>query len=145
VSKAPLYLLDTNILVHYVRGSPLWYSIIQRYQLLLIDPIPILSVVTEGEVRSLARRRNWGESKTDQLEFILGYFRRQSLDDAVLLDFYATLDSYCEWIGHSMGKNDLWIASTACAYDATLLTTDRDFDRLSPQFLTREWIDPNTP
>jgi hypothetical protein len=24
-------------------------------------------------------------------------------------------------------------------------TPDRDFDRLSPQFLTREWIDPNTP
>ena len=43
-----------------------------------------------------------------------------------------------------MGKNDVWIAATAAVTGATLLTTDRDFDRLTPQFLTRVWIDPDT-
>lgn len=42
-----------------------------------------------------------------------------------------------------MGKNDLWIAATAAAMGATLLTTDRDFDRLAPRFLSRIWIDPD--
>lgn len=43
-----------------------------------------------------------------------------------------------------LGKNDVWIAATAAVRRATLLTTDRDLDRLAPRFLTREWIDPDT-
>jgi predicted nucleic acid-binding protein len=30
----------------------------------------------------------------------------------------------------NMGKNDLWIAATALATKATLITTDKDFDHL---------------
>jgi len=41
-----------------------------------------------------------------------------------------------------MGKNDLWIAATAHVTGATLLTTDKDFDHLDPQFLVRVWINP---
>jgi predicted nucleic acid-binding protein len=33
-----------------------------------------------------------------------------------------------------MGKNDLWIAATAHAMDAMLLTTDGDFDHLHNVF-----------
>ncbi len=42
-----------------------------------------------------------------------------------------------------MGKNDLWIAATASVMQARLLTTDKDFDKLVPQFLARDWIDPD--
>lgn len=38
----------------------------------------------------------------------------------------------------------MWIAATVAVRRGTLLTTDRDFDRLAPRFLTREWIDPDT-
>jgi len=34
-----------------------------------------------------------------------------------------------------MGKNDLWIAATASVLEATLLTTDFDFDHLKGVFL----------
>jgi len=34
-----------------------------------------------------------------------------------------------------MGKNDLWIAATAHVVDATILTTDKDFDHLASEFL----------
>ena len=33
-----------------------------------------------------------------------------------------------------MGKNDLWIAATAYAMNAQLLTTDGDFDHLDNSF-----------
>jgi hypothetical protein len=33
-----------------------------------------------------------------------------------------------------MGKNDLWIAATAHALNAILLTTDNDFDHLNNIF-----------
>lgn len=42
----------------------------------------------------------------------------------------------------NMGKNDLWIAACASAAGATLLTTDKDFDHLSPHLLTVAYIDP---
>ena len=37
---------------------------------------------------------------------------------------------------------DRWIAATAKAADATLLTTDKDFDPLHPRYVERIWIDP---
>lgn len=141
---SPLYLLDTNILVHSVRGSSLWKSLSQQYQLLLIEPRPLYSVVSEGELRSLAMQWSWGPHKLDQMEFILSYFDLYPIEDKKLIRFYAVIDDYCESIGHPMGKNDLWIAATAAAVQAKLLTTDRDFDHLTA-FLTRDWIDPATP
>ncbi len=47
--------------------------------------------------------------------------------------------------GRSLGQNDLWIAATAHAAGAHLLTMDTDFDELHPSFLTRTWIDPRRP
>jgi tRNA(fMet)-specific endonuclease VapC len=41
-------------------------------------------------------------------------------------------------------QNDLWIAATAAATGALLLTTDRDFDDLHPGSLRREWVDPES-
>jgi tRNA(fMet)-specific endonuclease VapC len=35
-----------------------------------------------------------------------------------------------------MGKNDLWIASTANVTNATLLTIDSDFDHLDGKYIS---------
>ena len=42
----------------------------------------------------------------------------------------------------NMGKNELWVAASARAAGATLLTTDRDFDHLIPERLSGVVIDP---
>jgi predicted nucleic acid-binding protein len=52
------------------------------------------------------------------------------------------IDAYCESIGHRMGKNDIWIAAAANVTGAMVVTTDKDFDHLQPDFLTVHWIDP---
>jgi predicted nucleic acid-binding protein len=142
-TAAPLYLLDTNILVHLIRGDAVWARVRATYQPLLIDPRPIISVVTAGELRSLALQFNWQAVKIDQLEFYLGYFQRVSIDDAEILRAYAVIDAHCNRLGQPLGKNDAWIAATAVVTGARLLTTDKDFDRLDPLFLSRDWIDPN--
>ena len=54
----PLYLLDTNILVHLIRSDAVWSHVRTKYQPLLIDPRPIISVVTAGELRSLGLQLN---------------------------------------------------------------------------------------
>ena len=139
---AVLYLLDTNILVHQVRRDAVGDSIKQLYAPLLAEPRPLISVVTEGELRSLGFQVGWGKEKTDQAHYLLTYFQRATIETDEILQAYALIDTFSEHIGRSMGKNDLWIAATAHVMDATLLTTDKDFDHLDGRFLKRVWIDP---
>lgn len=139
---ADLYLLDTNILVHFVRADALWQRIRAEYSLMTIEPTPMISVIADGELRSLSHQFNWAADKLSQMRFALKFFRRLTLDNPDLLDAYAIIDSYTQRIGCPMGKNDVWIAATAQSTRARLLTTDRDFDAISPKFVDRIWIDP---
>ena len=139
----PLYLPDTNILVHLVRRDATGLRIHALYQPLLIEPRPVLCIVSAGELRSLAYQLQWGQQKTEQARFLLNYFELVSIDDPDILEAYATMDAYSERVGRSMGKNDLWIAATAKVTGATLLTTDKDFDHLADTFIQRIWIDPD--
>lgn len=141
---SPVLILDTNILVHFVRSSPVWEQARDRYQLLTVEPRPIVSVVTVGELRSLAMQWKWGDKKLSQVDFALGFFQNVSISNDELIRSYALIDAHCESIGQPLGKNDLWIAATAASLRIRLLTTDRDFDRLAPQFFARDWIDPDT-
>lgn len=90
------YLLDTNILVHYVRASVVWEQVRDTYQPLTSALQPIISVVTAGELRSLARQWNWGAPKLDRMEFALGFFKVQDILDDATLRMYATIDAYCK-------------------------------------------------
>ena len=136
------YLLDTNILVHFVRADAVWDRIRERYGLLAADPRPILSVVTAGELRSLAIQNRWGERKLDQMAFALVHFDQIPILQGELIAAYAVIDSTMAGRGILMGKNDLWIAATTVITGARLLTTDTDFDPLSPSISTRDWINP---
>lgn len=42
----------------------------------------------------------------------------------------------------NMGKNDLWIAVSAAATVATLLTTDKDFKHLKGVFMKHQYYAP---
>ncbi len=138
----PLRVLDTNILVHYVRDDATWETVRTDFRLLIVEPTPVISIVTVGELRSLARQWKWGEGKLDRMEFALGYFLVLPVESADLVDIYAEIDSHFQIRGRKMGKNDLWIATTTVSLGATLLTTDRDFDELDPVFLKRDWVSP---
>ncbi|MDX1931214.1 MAG: type II toxin-antitoxin system VapC family toxin [Capsulimonadales bacterium] len=137
---APLHLADTNILVHYLRMDATGQVIRSKYDLLMATTKPVLSVVTEGEILSLAYQFGWGTKRVDQMRYLLAYFGRAPIDTPAMLEAYALIDSYSERIGRTMGKNDVWIAATAHVTGAVLLTTDNDFDHLMPLFLTRESV-----
>ncbi|MCU0394040.1 MAG: hypothetical protein MUE81_23270 [Thermoflexibacter sp.] len=55
------YLLDTNIVLLSVREEQFRQAIYQKY--LKSGNLPIISVVSIGELRSLALRNGWGEQK----------------------------------------------------------------------------------
>src|SRR5258707_11440967 len=104
------YLLDTNILVHFVRSDAIWRHIRATYSPLLVDPRPLISIVTVGELRSLANQFGWQAAKRSQMDFVSSYFRRISIDADRILDAYGMIDAHTQNIGQPMGKNDLWIA-----------------------------------
>jgi tRNA(fMet)-specific endonuclease VapC len=137
---SPLYLLDTNILVHLVRGDATWVRIREEYDVLMTSIRPIISAVTEAELRSLSYQWGWGEARLEQMRYYLGYFGRAPLETPAMLEAYALIDAYSERKGHTMGKNDVWVAATAHVTNATLLTTDQDFLHLDGLFLTVERV-----
>lgn len=101
------YVLNTNVLLHLIRGDQLRQHIKSIYDPTLAEPRPVISVVTAGELRSLALQFQWGKTKVDQALFYLSYFQRISIDQDPILDAYAALDAYSISIGRTLGKNDL--------------------------------------
>ena len=60
------------------------------------------------------------------------------------LDLYAEIDNFSQShhptlrltsSARKMGKNDLWIATTTAFFNATLLSTDQDFEHLNGVFI----------
>ncbi len=139
------YLLDTNILVHYARKSPLYQQIEVKENLTDTDCLPMISVITQGEIFSLATQRGWGSIKIQAIQNLLAKLIIIDINssDSGLLQAYANIDSFSKNklsdkpLGYSikMGKNDLWIAATAFVANATLLTTDGDFDHLNGTYI----------
>ena len=87
-------------------------------------------------------RWSWGDEKTERLRVIIGNLTVVDIRPQPVIDRYAEIDAFSEKIGRQMGNNDAWIAATAAAAPAWLLTTDKDFDHLHPKLIQREWIDP---
>lgn len=135
-------ILDSNILLHYVRQNPLAEEIERRYALTTAKPTPIISIVSEGELRALALRLAWGAPRRQRVENLLNYFPIIPLPFSQVVEAYAEIDDYSRRKGFAMGKNDAWIAATAHVTGARLLTTDKDFDHLHSVFLQRDWVDP---
>ncbi len=140
------YLLDTGILVHYVRQSPLYLTIESNEKLTEQDCIPFISVVTMGEILSFGIQQSWGQPKFQSIKNLFSKLVVLDINsnDEKLLETYAEIDSYSknklptDKLGRSitMGKNDLWIAATSKVANATLLTIDGDFDHLNGKYLT---------
>ena len=84
-----LYLLDTNILVHFVRDSRVWRRIVGRYDLLLHDPTPLISVVSIGELRAIARRNGWGLRRLSQADYICSHLLPVTIGDDPIFNAYA--------------------------------------------------------
>ncbi len=137
------YLLDTAIVVRYVREDPLSALIESRYHLSSLPLVPLVSIVTVGELHSLAAQWEWGPAKVRKLDALVDDLVVIPLDFAGIVSAYAEIDAYCVKKGLPHGENDIWIAATARVTLARLLTSDRDFDGLDPKFIRRDWIDPD--
>ncbi len=102
----------------------------------LVPPPPVfqVSIVSVGELLSIAMQRSWGHAKCDALSNLVGMMTVHAVDNRFIYA-YGEIDAASHAVGHNMGKNDLWIAATARVFGLTLLTTDKDFDQLHPAWV----------
>ena len=144
------YLLDTGILVGYVRGAGYAAYVEKKFQVSQPPNIALISVVTKGEILSLAIQFGWGAAKTSALEQLLRKFPFVDLNQEQIIQRYAEIDAHSQgkhptkalpMSPRNMGKNDLWIAATSSVLKASLLTTDHHFDHLNGVFLDVLYID----
>lgn len=145
--------LDTNIVLGVLKDAPYVAEVERRAGLSHPDTVSSISIVSVGEIRSLAYQWGWGERKLKRLADHLAALPVAGLSDPIV-ERYAQIDAFSqgrlrdrplEGSARNMGKNDLWIAATASVTQATLVTTDKDFDHLHGVFLDLVWIDPTTP
>lgn len=147
-----LYILDTGILVGYIRGAGYAEYIEEKYSVSQAPNIALISVVTAGELLSLAFQLGWGEQKNELVKKLLDEFPHIGIGDQRIIERYAEIDAFSQgkytsksllngMSSRNMGKNDIWIAATGSVLRATLLTTDRDFDHLDNSFLKVIYID----
>jgi tRNA(fMet)-specific endonuclease VapC len=136
------YVFDTNILLFIIKKHP---SIARLENEINESDLRIISIVTKGEIDSLALQRQWGEEKRKKLELLLNQFLIVPIDSKQIVNSYCEIDAYSQgkhpikrppsgFSSRNMGKNDLWIAATAEVTHSTLVTADGDFDHLDGVF-----------
>ena len=142
--------IDTCVIIHIIRHSETGKNCIELLKEYDANPNIVISTVTKGELESFAKQQNWGASKLTALNNFLNQVTYIDIEnaDTKLLESYANIDAYSkrkipapngelkQGSSCKMGKNDLWIAASAHAIDAPLLTADGDFDHLNGNFLT---------
>lgn len=124
--------LDTNILVHLLRGKTAAQVIEREFAVSGRSPRAVISVVTKGELKSLAHKFGWNDHQHERLNAMLSGLPAADISHSSVWNAYAELDHTSTAHGIKMGKNDLWIAATTKVVGGVLLTTDGDFDHLEP-------------
>lgn len=136
------YTLDTNILVHILKGSAIGVEV--RRMFLREDPFLIISIVTKAELISFSKQRGWGSKKIKSLNKLFNEFLVIPIDSEAIVNLYAEIDAFSqgkhpskplEMSARNMGKNDLWIAATAKMTGSSLITTDNDFNHLDANYI----------
>lgn len=150
------YLLDTGLLLGFARRAP--WAINARETLDLGDPDTMVftSVICQGEILALAEKNGWGTNRRGRLEQLLDQIPRLDISRKEITGAYAQIDAWTH--GNSVGapnnappptpaipmkQNDLWIAATAYASGATLLSTDKDFEHLHGIWIKYVYVPPH--
>ncbi|WP_027003714.1 type II toxin-antitoxin system VapC family toxin [Hugenholtzia roseola] len=145
------FILDTNVVILAIKNSAFSRYFDETY---LHDSTKTfyLSVVSVGEIASIARQNKWGSQKLKDLSLFLNKMIILSLDKRTYVDAYAFVETYSQGkleglplpaglTPRNMGKNDLWIAAFAKVLGATLITTDKDFNHLQPHIISVDYIE----
>ena len=140
ISGSDLLVLDTNVLVHWVRQDRTGKYLKEHYGLDERAERPLFSTISEGEILGLAMCWGWGDAKKTTLSELLNELVRFESSLPEVVTTYSELYFEDQRQGKNTGENDLWIAASAKVTNSVLLTCDGDFLWLSPSLVRVEHI-----
>lgn len=146
------FVLDTGVVLGYIRAAGYAEYVEKKYAPFAPPNTPLISVVSKGEIYSLAKQFGWAGGKLKALDELLRKLPTVDISHDQIIQRYSEIDAFSlgkdkarplptGQTARVMGKNDLWIAATASVLNATLLAIDHDFDHLSSLFLNVIYID----
>ena len=126
MQPATTWLLDTGILLHWIRASKAAEAIEAQFHLRDSSFRPLICEVSLGEIEAFARDSNWGTDKRNALKTLKKELVAVDISDTRVIDAYADFSSLAKANGWPIfhDKNDLWIAAATRVSGATLLTAD---------------------
>ena len=124
------FVLDTGVVLGYIRAAGYAEYVEKKYAPFVPPNIPLISIVSTGEIYSLAKQFGWGGGKLKTLDILLRKLPTVDISHEQIIQRYAEIDAFSlgkdkarplrnGQTGRVMGKNDLWIAATA-----SVLTTE---------------------
>ncbi|MGB0839224.1 MAG: type II toxin-antitoxin system VapC family toxin [Chitinophagales bacterium] len=144
------YLLDTNIIIIYSKNKEKSRRIETDYKIFAKENNLSISIVSVAEINSIIHQFQIGDKRRKGIDKILENVTRLDISYEEILKRYEDIDAFSQgrhrskksnFSAKNMGKNDLWIAATASAFNITLVTTDKDFDHLDGEFIDLKFID----
>ena len=142
------FLLDTNILLGFIREAPWALRAREDYNLGDRETLVFTSAICRGEMLALAEKNGWGSKRRTHLVQVLNEISTLGIGRRSILNAYARIDAWTHGKpvaspinspppkpAVSMKQNDLWIAATAHASGATLLSADTHFQHLNKIWL----------
>ena len=120
------YLLDTNIWIFYLKNQSSLVG--TRLRNTPANDIVVCSVV-RAELLHGARKYEKRTERVARVELTLSPFISLPFDDAAA-GHYATIRDDLESRGITIGSNDLMIAAIAVTHGLTLVSNNREFNRV---------------
>lgn len=132
-----MYLLETTTCSRIMANNP---NVMRHLDALAESDYPFTCAIVKGEILfgierlSRGRRRQDLEHKANRLFSALPC----EAIPASAAAYYAQIKRAAQRQGTSLDENDLWIAATASALEAVLVTSDSDYSRISSMGLDLE-------
>ena len=119
------YLIDTNIVIDHFRGEPQVISFLQKAQ----QSGLAISVISIGEIlEGLVGQPKEGKRRKDLEDFLVA---TKVLDvDRKTVEIFAKTRTDLRDKGKLIENFDILIAATAIEHNLTLVTKDKDFERI---------------
>ena len=149
------FLLDTGVLLGFVRKAPWADAAHTDHNLGSVEVMSLTSVICQGELLALSEKFGWGAKRREVLEEALDNFPILGITPDVVRA-YALIDAWTHGKpvtaagippppsgtpAVSMKQNDIWIAASTHVSQATLLSTDKDFEHLHNIWLDYAYVD----
>ena len=90
------YIFDTNILLIYFRNTDFVKYIDKKYNLLSNQKKPVISVVSLGEIKSLALKNSWGNKRQTKLLELTNRFLIADINTKSIINRYAEIDAFSQ-------------------------------------------------